>query len=55
MIQERKSTGASLNDIHEICGKGTRSPERKEVLDELQARGLVTFEKLGKKVVFHAR
>ncbi len=54
IIRESGPEGASLNHIHELCGRGTRSNERRAVLEELESRGVVTHEKHGKLMVYHA-
>ena len=54
LIQAAGDTGATLHDIHERFGRGTRAKDRKEVLDELLTRGLVTVQKNDRISVFRA-
>lgn len=54
IVREGGLRGTTLGVIHERCGLGTRSKERREILDELQSRGLVTVEKLDRVSTYRA-
>ncbi len=54
IIRDGGVAGATPALINSRCGRGTRSAERKEVLDELFSRVLIRVEKKDRLTVFHA-
>ena len=54
IIRDAGPSGASMSLIHERCGKGTRAKERREILQELESRCLVTSAQIGKQTLYRA-
>lgn len=45
IIRGGGSEGVTLANINSLAGRGTRSSDRKEIIEELQSRGLIVLEK----------
>jgi hypothetical protein len=54
IIREGGADGATLTHINAVCGLGTRAKERREILDELQSRGIIVAERQDRHTVYRA-
>lgn len=52
IIGDNKRQGVSLSTINNTCGLGTRVSERREILQELESRGLIRSEKRERHTFF---
>ena len=54
IIRSGGPEGVTLSRIHEQCGLGTRSKDRREILEELQSRSVIIAEKRERHTFFKA-